>query len=62
MKKKKNGIIVRARACGHQHGERCTKYFLNLEKRNHVKKHIRKLATSGAITTSLQAGPFSLGI
>ena len=28
-----------------------TKYFLNLEKRNHVKKHIRKLSISGVITT-----------
>ena len=36
---------------GMSHGERSTKYFLNLEKRNHVKKHIRKLVISGAITT-----------
>ena len=48
---KTNGIIVRARARWHEHGERSTKYFLNLEKRNHVKKHIRKLLISGAITT-----------
>jgi len=48
---KTNGIIVRARARWHEHGERSTKYFLNLEKRNHVKKHIRKLVISGAITT-----------
>jgi len=50
---KTNGIIVRARACWHEHGERRTKYFLNLEKRNHVKKHIGKLVISGAITTDL---------
>ena len=31
--------------------EALAKYFLNLEKRNHVKKHIRKLLISGAITT-----------
>ena len=31
-----NGIIVRARARWYEHGERSTKYFLNLEKRNHV--------------------------
>ena len=31
------GIIVRARARWHEHGERSTKYFLTLEKRNHVK-------------------------
>ncbi|KAL9968770.1 hypothetical protein ACROYT_G020892 [Oculina patagonica] len=48
---KTKGIIVRARARWHEHGERSTKYFLNLEKRNHVKKHIRKLLISGAITT-----------
>ena len=34
-----------------QHGERSSKYFLNLEKRNHVKKHIRKLYINGSITT-----------
>ena len=48
---KTNGIIVCARARWHEHGERSTKYFLNLERRNHVKKHIRKLVISGAITT-----------
>ena len=48
---KTNGIIVRARARWHEHRERSTKYFLNLERRNHVKKHIRKLVISGAITT-----------
>ena len=36
---KTNGIIVRARARWHEHGEGSAKYFLNLEKRNHVKKH-----------------------
>ena len=36
---KTKGVIVRARARWHEHGERSTKYFLNLEKRNHVKKH-----------------------
>ena len=48
---KTKGIIIRARARWHEHGERSTKYFLNLEKRNHVKKHIRKLVVSGVITT-----------
>ena len=48
---KPNGIMVRARARWHEHRERSTKYFLNLEKRNHVKKHIKKLVISGAITT-----------
>ena len=48
---KTKGIIIRARARWHEHGERSTKYFLNLEKRNNVEKHIRKLLVSGAITT-----------
>ena len=45
------GIIIRARARWHEHGEKSTKYFLNLEKRNHIKKHMRKLKISGSITT-----------
>ena len=48
---KVKGIIVRARARWHEYGERSTKYFSNLENRNHVKKHIRKLLISGSITT-----------
>ena len=34
---KVKGIIIRARAHWHVYGERSTKYFLHLEKRNHVK-------------------------
>ena len=49
--KKVEGIIIRARARWHEHGEKNSKYFLNLEKRNHIKKHIRKLHISGAIST-----------
>ena len=41
--KKTEGIIVRARARWHEYGEKSNKYFLNLEKRNHIRKHIRKL-------------------
>ena len=48
---KTKGVIIRARARWHEHGEKSTKYFLNLEKRNHVKKHIRKLCINGKITT-----------
>ena len=51
--KKTEGIIIRARARWHEHGEKSTKYFLNLEKRNHVKKHIRKLYINDAINTDL---------
>ena len=53
---KLQGIIIRARARWWEHGERSTKYFLNLEKRNHVKKHVRKLRTSGSIITD----PFNI--
>ena len=48
---KTKGIIIRAHARWHEHGEKSTKYFLNLEKRNHIKKHIRKLQISGVIKT-----------
>ena len=50
--KKVEGIIVRFRARWHEHGEKSTKYFSNLEKRNHFLKHIRKLNLSGVITTN----------
>ena len=50
---KVKGIVIRATARWHEYGERSTKYFLNLEKRNHVKKHIRKLLISGSTTTDL---------
>ena len=47
---KANGLIVRARARWHEYGEKSTKYFLSLEKRNYTRKHIRKLCLSGVIT------------
>ena len=49
--KKVEGIIVRSRARWHEYGEKNSKYFYNLEKGNHIKKHIRKLRLSGVITT-----------
>ena len=51
--KKMQGIIVRARARWHEYGEESNKYFFNLEKRNHIRKHIRKLSLSGVITSNL---------
>jgi len=42
---------VRARVRWHEQGEKSTKYFLNLEKRNHIKKHIRTLHISGVTKT-----------
>ena len=48
--KKVEGIIIRSRARWYKHGEKNSKYFFNLEKRNHIRKHIRKLRLSGVIT------------
>ena len=48
---KVKGIVIRARARWHEYDEKSVEYFLNLEKRNHVKKHIRKSLISGSITT-----------
>ena len=39
-------IIIRARARWYEHGERSSKYFLNLEKRNHVKRFYKDLYKS----------------
>ena len=41
--KKVEGIIVRSQARWLEHGEKNPKYFFNLEKRNHIRKHIWKL-------------------
>jgi len=49
--KKTEGIIVRSRARWYEHGEKSNKYFLNLEKGNHMRKHITKLSLCGVITT-----------
>ena len=50
---KVEGIIVRSKARWHEHGEKNSKYFLNLEKRNHIKKHITKLYINGTIQPTL---------
>ena len=49
--RKVKGIIIRARARWHEYGEKSTKYLLNYEKRNHIKKHTRKLNINGSFTT-----------
>ena len=38
-----DGIIIRSRATWYEQGERNSKYFLNLEKRQKYKSHLRKL-------------------
>ena len=48
--KKVEGIIVRSRTRWYEHGEKNSKYFFNLEKRDHIRKYIRKLRLSGVIT------------
>ena len=43
---KTRGTIVRSRARWYEHGERNSKYFYNLEKRNQKKKHITSLVNN----------------
>ena len=43
IKKKTNGIILRSKAQWVEDGEKNTKYFIKLEKRNYDKKHIKKI-------------------
>ena len=50
MKEWKELLLV-ARARLHEHGEKRSKYFLNLGKRNNIKKHVRKLYLSGSFST-----------
>ena len=38
-----DGIIMRSKSQWYEEGEKSTKYFLSLEKRNKVKSHFRKL-------------------
>ena len=40
------GIILRSKSEWYEHGEKSSEYFLNLEKRNKAKSHIRKLLIS----------------
>ena len=40
---KTRGTIIRSRARWYEHGEKNSKYFYNLEKTNHRKKHITSL-------------------
>ena len=42
---KTKGAIIRSKARWYEHGERNSKYFMNLEKRAHERKHIVKLKT-----------------
>ena len=48
---KTNGAIIRSKARLHEKGERSTKYFLSLEKRNHSKKCMKKLQLNDSTIT-----------
>ena len=41
--KRTQGAMIQSRARWYEYGEKNNKYFLNLEKRNHRKKHITSL-------------------
>ena len=43
---------MRSKTDWYEHGEKSTKYFLNLEKRNKAKSHIRKIITDDLRETS----------
>ena len=46
------GIIIRSKVDWYEHGEKSSKYFLNLEKRNKAKSHIRKILNSNLVELS----------
>ena len=46
------GIMLRSRATWYEHGEKSTKYFLNLEKRNKAKTHVRKVLLQNNLETT----------
>ena len=46
------GIILRSKIDWYEHGEKSSKYFLNLEKRNKAKSHIRKILNSDSVELS----------
>ena len=46
------GIILRSRAAWYEHGKKSTKYFLNIEKRNKAKTHVRKILLQNNLETT----------
>ena len=49
---KTQGNIIRSRARWHEQGEKSSKYFLNLEKRNQIRKNIRSLNVNNTTITN----------
>ena len=39
------GLILRSKTSWYEHGQKSSKYFLNLEKRNKAKSHLQKIIT-----------------
>ena len=54
MRQNTKGAILRSRARWQEQGEHNTKYFLNLEKRNHCRKSVTKLKINDNEYTSNQ--------
>ena len=46
------GIILRSKVDCYEHGEKSSKFLLNLEKRNKAKSHIRKILNSDSVELS----------
>ena len=46
------GIILRSKVDWYEHGEKSSKYFLNLEKRNKAKSHLRIILNSDSVELS----------
>ena len=50
-KQKIQGLITRSKVDWYEEGEKCTKYFLSLEKRNSIKKSVHTLKVDNCIVT-----------
>ena len=53
------GIIIRSKVDWYEQGEKSSKYFYNLEKRNKAKSHIRKILNSNLVELSEPETVFS---
>ena len=50
------GIILRSKVDWYEHGEKPSKYFLNLEKRNKAKSHLRKIVIDDNLNETTDPG------